>query len=46
MSESTWDDQVSFVEFVALRVKVLAYAETQLIDGDELDPELDGDIYA
>lgn len=43
---SEWDEHVSFVEFTALKVKVLAYAETQLIDGDELDPELDGDIYA
>jgi hypothetical protein len=46
MSESTWDDQVSFVEFTALKLKVTLYAETQLIDGDQLDPELDGDIYA
>ena len=43
MSESTWDDQVSFVEFVALKTKVLLYEETQLIDGNELDPDLEGD---
>ena len=46
MTESTWDDQVSFVEFKALQLKVQLYAEAQLLDGDELDPELDGDIYA
>jgi hypothetical protein len=41
-----WDAHVSFVEYVALKNKVLAYAESQLLDGDDLDPELDGDIYA
>jgi hypothetical protein len=41
-----WDDHVSFVEFVALKLKVTLYAESQLLDGDLLDPEMDGDIYA
>jgi hypothetical protein len=43
MTESTWDEQVSFVEFAALRLKVQLYGETQLIDGNELDPDLEGD---
>jgi hypothetical protein len=38
-----WDEHVSFVEFTALKTKVLAYADSQLIDGDVLDPELDGE---
>jgi hypothetical protein len=39
-----WDDYASFAEFVAIRTKVYAYAETQLMDGDQLDPELDGEV--
>lgn len=41
-----WDDHVSFVEFKALQLKVQLYEAAQTIDGDVLDPELDGEIYA
>ena len=40
---SDWDDHVSFVEYTALKRKVDEYAATQTLDGNEMDPELDGE---